>query len=425
VARLMRMPEVAANSTVAVLHEWSVAERAEFGAQDVLATVETDKAVVDVEAEEPGVVLKLLVAPGTTVEVGAPIAVLGEPGDVAGDLDAVLHSLGVADAGSAPPDPEGAPDAPRSPEVPPALVPETVAATGMTPAAAAGGNGHGRIFASPLARRMARDAGVALDEIAGTGPGGRIVRRDVEAAGRRPVAAPATVPAPAAAPGTWTDVPHTPMRRVIARRLTESKRTIPHFTVRATLRADELLRLRSGLAAVGTPVSVTDLLLVAAARAHVAVPRMNAIWTPDATRQFSSVDVAVAVATETGLLTPVLRGVERLPVGAVATTVRDLAARAREGRLRQDELEGGSLTVTNLGMYGTEEFAAIINPPQSAILAVGAARQEPVVVGGALAVATVLRVTLSADHRVIDGALAAEWMAAFVLAVEEPLRLLV
>jgi pyruvate dehydrogenase E2 component (dihydrolipoamide acetyltransferase) len=215
------------------------------------------------------------------------------------------------------------------------------------------------------------------------------------------------------------------MRRAIARRLTESKQTIPHFSVRATLRVDELLRLRSALADVGTRVSVTDLLVTAAARAHVAVPRMNAIWTPDSTRVFSSVDIAVAVATDTGLVTPVVRGVERTPVATVAATVADLVARARDGRLRQDELEGGSLTLTNLGMYGTEEFAAIINPPQSAILAVGAARPEPVVVDGELAVATVLRVTLSADHRVIDGALAAEWMAAFLASVEEPLRLLV
>jgi pyruvate dehydrogenase E2 component (dihydrolipoamide acetyltransferase) len=215
------------------------------------------------------------------------------------------------------------------------------------------------------------------------------------------------------------------MRRAIARRLTESKQTIPHFTVRATLRVDELLGLRTRLAAIGTKVSVTDLLLTAVARAHTAVPRMNAIWTPEATRTFSGVDLAVAVATGSGLVTPVVRGVDRLPLAELAATVADLVARAREGRLRQEELEGGTLTVTNLGMYGTEEFAAIINPPQSAILAVGAARQEPVVTDGALAVATVVHVTLSADHRVIDGALAAEWMTAFVAAVEEPLRLLV
>jgi pyruvate dehydrogenase E2 component (dihydrolipoamide acetyltransferase) len=304
-----------------------------------------------------------------------------------------------------------------------------VGATGLAPAppAVASGarsDGHGRVFASPLARRLARDAGLSLTGIVGTGPGGRIVRRDVQAAFVARPAPPASAAAVAGA-GAFTDLPHTPMRRAIARRLTESKQTIPHFTVRATLRVDELLRLRAGLADVGTKVSVTDLLVKAAARAHTAVPRMNAIWTSEATRTFSAVDVSVAVATRTGLLTPVVRGVQGLPVAAVAHTVRDLVARARAGQLRQEELEGGALTITNLGMYGTEEFAAIINPPQSAILAVGAARPEPVVADGALAVATVVHVTLSADHRVVDGALAAEWMAALTESVEEPLRLLV
>jgi pyruvate dehydrogenase E2 component (dihydrolipoamide acetyltransferase) len=383
----------------------------------VLVTVETDKAVVDVEADQPGVVVKLLVPSGTTVEVGAPIAVLADPGETVGDVDALLGQLGVISEAT-PPDPEGAPDQPLSPAVPAAL--DTVAVSGLTPAPAANENGHGRIFASPLARRLAREAQLPLEGITGTGPGGRIVRRDVEAAAtRRPE------PVPTVADGDWTDVPHTSMRRAIARRLTESKQTVPHFTLRATVRVDRLLELRAELADLGTKTSVTDLLVKAVARAHAVVPRMNAIWTPDATRQFSSVDVAVAVATGTGLLTPVVRGVDRASVGAIAGTVRDLVERARAGRLRQDELEGGSITLTNLGMYGTEEFAAIINPPQSAILAVGAARQEPVVVDGQLAVATVLHATVSADHRVVDGALAAEWMAAFTAAVEQPLQLLV
>jgi pyruvate dehydrogenase E2 component (dihydrolipoamide acetyltransferase) len=215
------------------------------------------------------------------------------------------------------------------------------------------------------------------------------------------------------------------MRRAIARRLTESKQTIPHFTVRASVRVDALLDLRAQLSDVGTRVSVNDLLAKAVGRAHVAVPRMNAIWTPDATRTFSSVDVAVAVSTPTGLVTPVLRGVERTPISRLAATSADLVERARAGRLRQDELEGGALTVSNLGMFGTEEFSAIINPPQSAILAVGAARKEPVVdAQGQVAVATILRVTLSADHRVIDGALAAEWMQSLVAALERPVQLL-
>jgi pyruvate dehydrogenase E2 component (dihydrolipoamide acetyltransferase) len=447
VARVMRMPEVAAGGTEAVLHDWSVAESASFSAEDVLATVETDKAVVDVEAEHPGVVVRLLVAAGTTVEVGAPIAVLAEPGETVDDVDALLAALGVADGAAAPPDPEGAPDQPASPPVPEPLAVAAVGASGLNPSAADAGssNGHGRVFASPLARRLARDAGLALGSIAGSGPGGRIVRRDVEAAaaaGPAPAAAPGPSPsspppvapapvtaaAPAHAAGTgFTDVPHTPMRRAIARRLTESKQTIPHFTVRATLRVDRLLALRAELNALPGEgkVTVTDLLVKAAAVAHTRVPAVNAIWTPDATRRFDTVDVAVAVATGTGLLTPVLRGVEVLPIAAVAAGTRELAERARAGRLRQDDLEGGALTITNLGMYGTEEFAAIINPPQSAILAVGAARREPVVDDDRLVAATVLRVTLSADHRVIDGALAAEWMAAFTALVEQPLAIVV
>jgi pyruvate dehydrogenase E2 component (dihydrolipoamide acetyltransferase) len=267
-----------------------------------------------------------------------------------------------------------------------------------------------------------------LGQLTGSGPGGRIVRRDVVGAPSQ-VAAPQPVPAApaaAAAPGAaFADVPHTPMRRAIARRLTESKQTIPHFTVRASVRADALLDLRAQLAEAGTRVSVNDLLVKAVGRAHVAVPRMNAIWTAEATRTFSAVDVAVAVATPSGLVTPVLRGVEGTPISQVAAASADLVDRARAGRLRQDELEGGALTVTNLGMFGTEEFSAIINPPQSAILAVGAARPEPVVDGdGQLAVARLMRLTLSADHRVIDGALAAEWMVVLVSVLEKPVQIL-
>jgi pyruvate dehydrogenase E2 component (dihydrolipoamide acetyltransferase) len=434
--RLMRMPEVAAGGTSAVLHEWSVTEQAEFGRDDVLATVETDKAVVDVEAGQPGVVVRLLVAPGTSVEVGAPIAVLADPGELVDDVAAVLAALGLADAGGHAPDPEGAPDQPASPELPAALVAGTVAASGLAPDLR-GSTENGRFFASPLARRLARERGLELGQLVGTGPGGRIVRRDV-VAGPEPARPFPQAPAPhaveaeqpvaasaAAAGSAHTDVPHTPMRRAIARRLTESKQTIPHFTVRASVRVDALLDLRSQLAEAGTRVSVNDLLVKAVGRAHVAVPRMNAVWTPEATRTFAGVDVAVAVATPTGLVTPVLRGVERTPISLLAATSADLVERARAGRLRQDELEGGALTVTNLGMFGTEEFSAIINPPQSAILAVGAARPEPVVdADGGLSVARLMRLTLSADHRVIDGALAAEWIGALVSILERPVHVL-
>jgi pyruvate dehydrogenase E2 component (dihydrolipoamide acetyltransferase) len=215
------------------------------------------------------------------------------------------------------------------------------------------------------------------------------------------------------------------MRRAVAARLTESKATAPHFYLRGSARVDALLRLREELAdGAGTKVSVNDLIVKAVARAHRLVPEMNVVWTGEAIRSFSSVDVAVAVATDGGLVTPVVRGVDGLPVSALAAVTRDLAARAREGRLQQAELDGGSITVSNLGMYGVEEFAAIINPPQAAILAVGAARQEPAVTDGRLEAATVLRVTLSVDHRPVDGATAARWMAAFVDLLERPVRIL-
>jgi pyruvate dehydrogenase E2 component (dihydrolipoamide acetyltransferase) len=215
------------------------------------------------------------------------------------------------------------------------------------------------------------------------------------------------------------------MRRAIAARLTESKQTTPHFYLRATVRVDKLLKLRQQLnRAEAVRVSVNDLVVKAAARAHVLVPEMNVVWTPDAVRSFSSVDVAVAVATDGGLVTPVLRAVETRSISSVASSIRDLVDRARAGKLRQDELEGGTITITNLGMFGTEEFAGIINPPQAAILAVGAARREPVVKHGTLSTATVLRVTLSVDHRPVDGTVAARWMQAFVSAVEHPVQIL-
>jgi pyruvate dehydrogenase E2 component (dihydrolipoamide acetyltransferase) len=370
-AKLLRMPEVAANVSEAVLQEW--APGTEFAARDVLATVETDKALVDVEATEDGVVLERLVPAGESVLVGAPIAVLGEPGEQVADLAALLTELGVDGARADP-------------------VPQ-------------------RTFASPLARRLAKEADLTIEEITGTGPGGRIVRRDVEAA----ITNQATTHTAA-----HTDVPHSRMRQAIATRLTESAHTAPHFYLRATVRVDKLLKLRRRL----DGISVTDLMVKAAAVAHMRVPELNVLWTPDAVRTFSSADIAVAVATDRGLVTPVVTGVETRSISALAATIRDLVERARAGRLRQDELEGGTLTVTNLGMYGTEEFAAIINPPQAAILAIGAAREEPIVRKGRLSTGTVVRCTLSVDHRPVDGVAAARWLAAFVDVVEHPIRIL-
>lgn len=412
--RVLRMPEVAANATEAVLAEWLVAERGEFAATDTIATVETEKALVDVEADEAGVILKTLVPPGAQVEVGAPIAVLGAPGEVVPDLDALLAELGVAapvehvvpERRDVPVDPGSATPAPPEPE---------------TPAP------RGRVFASPLARKIAKDGGLDIEDLAGTGPRGRILRRDVEAVlaaapatGRRAPASVVETSAPAQG-----EIPHTRLRRTVAARLVESKQTAPHFYLRATVRAERLVALRAELNdGAATRVSLNDLVVKAVAAAHLAVPEMNVVWTPDAVRTFGSVDVAVAVATERGLVTPVVRDVAALSVTAVAARVQDLAARARDGQLRQEELEGGTITVTNLGMYGVEEFAAIINPPQAAILAVGAVRDEPVVEDGAVVPGRVLTVTLSVDHRPVDGVVAARWLAAFVDLVEHPARIL-
>lgn len=416
---VLRMPEVAANATEAVLADWLVAENVEFAATDPIATVETEKAVVDVEAETAGVVLKTLVAPGAQVEVGAPIAVLGGPGEEVDDLDRVLADLGVAVA-TAPVVPELGEvpaDAPRDPESGAPVV-ETV----EPPAPAR----NGRVFASPLARKIAKERGLVLEELVGTGPRGRVLRRDVEkaAVASGSVSSPVeTVGSPPTASATG-EIPHTRLRRAVAHRLTESKQTAPHFYLRATCRADALVALRAELNGGDVKVSVNDLVVKAVAAAHRAVPEMNVVWTPDAVRTFDTVDVAVAVATDRGLVTPVVRDVTSLSVSGVAERVRDLAGRARDGKLKQDELEGGTISVTNLGMYGVEEFAAIINPPHAAILAVGAVRDEPVVEDGAVVPGKLMTVTLSVDHRPVDGVLAARWLAVLKELLEHPVRIL-
>lgn len=415
-ARLLRMPEVAANAVEAVLAEWPVPDNTPFTALDSIAIVETEKAVVDVPADANGVILKTLVPAGAMVEVGAPIALLGDPGEVVEDLDSLLVELGVI--------PGTAPLALATTNTAAAT---TAAATTVTATTVTADRIGARIFSSPLARRLAREAGLSLADLRGTGPGGRIVRRDVQ----RAVDALGTSHRDGLATSTqasaaYVDIPHTRMRRAIANRLVESTRDAPHFFVRGTARVDKLLKLRARLNDHGAvKISVNDLVVMAAARAHVLVPAMNVIWTPDAVRSFAGVDISVAIATKSGLVAPVLRDVNRLSLSGVAAATSGLVERARSGRLQQEELEGGTLTVTNLGVFGTEDFAAIINPPQSAILAVGATRQEPVVSKGKLRVGTVMSVTLSVDHRPIDGVVAAQWMAAFISILEEPVRILV
>jgi pyruvate dehydrogenase E2 component (dihydrolipoamide acetyltransferase) len=461
VADLLTMPEVAAGATEAVLSSWNVALDAPFSAGDTIVTVETEKAVVDVEADADGVLLHLLVAEGATVEVGAPIAVKGAPGEKVEDLASLLASLGAAGS-------EATPTGPAAEEVAGADEPEAAGSRAAAEPSAVclpvadvpavepldEAPQPSRIFASPLARRLAREAGLDVGTLTGTGPNGRIRRADVEAAlherlpgDARPEhaaaaasGAAADAPTPLQGPvmtspsyaagGTphgagWTDVPNSRLRQAVARRLTESKQTAPHFYVRGSARVDRLLELRRELNDdAPVKVSVNDLVVKAVGAAHTRVPGLNVQWNGDSVRQFSSVDVAIAVATDLGLVTPVVRGVDMLSVSRLAGISQDLVARARGRRLQQAELEGGSISVTNLGMYGTEEFAAIINPPQASILAVGAARQEAVVDHDQVAVGTVLHVTLAVDHRPVDGATAAEWMAAFTALLEHPLQII-
>lgn len=406
---VVRMPEVLANAGEGVIQTWLVSEGQEVAVGDPLAEIETEKAVVEYVAEVAGIVGRLIVEAGSTIAVGEPIAVVLAAGEVDTDIDsAVLDGASV----SAEPTPSRA----------------TVGAAG--PAAEPNGR---RLFATPLVRRLARERGIELESVKGTGPAGRIVRRDLD---RLPVPEridekqPERTPAPAAEstePATgFTDIPLTAMRRAIARRLTESKTTVPHFYLTADCRVDDLVALRRSVnAAAAVKVSLNDFVLKAVAGALLEVPDANAIWNGDSIRRYDHADIAMAVAVDGGLLTPVLRSVDTTPLSVIAAQTADFAQRARDGRLRQHELEGGSFSVSNLGMFGVAEFSAILNPPQSGMLAVGGAIQRPVVDDGELKVGTVMTVTLSADHRVIDGAVAAAWMAAFVRRVENPLTILI
>lgn len=415
-ATLLRMPEVAANATHATLAAWSKKEGEPIAAGDCLAEVETDKAIVEISADSAGVMGQWLVPAGQEVEVGAPIAVLLAAGEAAADVQALLQAAGAVAT---------APAAAAAPAVPgtPAPAATTAQASGE------------RLRASPLARRLAAQRGVDLSRLQGSGPGGRIVKIDVERAqAAAPAPAPASVPvaaAPAAAPAgsgasAFTEVPHSSMRRTIARRLAESKSTIPHFYLTVECRMERLLALRTEInASASRKISVNDFIVRAVAVALREVPQANVGWTDTAMRQYAQADVAVAVSTDTGLITPIVRAADRKTLSQISAEIADLAARARAGQLRPEEYQGGSFSVSNLGMHGVGAFSAIINPPQAAILAVGASQQKPVVENGELKVGTVMACTLSVDHRAIDGALAAQWLAAFQRAIEAPLSMLI
>lgn len=417
-ATLLRMPEVAASATSAVLLAWNKKVGDAIAAGDVLAEIESEKAVVEYAAEEAGTVGHLFLADGEEAEVGAPIAILLAPGETAADVAALIASLKTdvptqaagADAGAA----GGEAAAAATATVP------------ATDASAAGPASGGRIFASPLARRLARERGIDLAGISGSGPRGRIVKRDLDTLVPASRASAAAVAAAPAGESAFREIPHSGMRRTIARRLSESKASIPHFYLSVDCRVDRLLALRSEFnATAARKISINDFVVRAVAIALREVPEANVAWTDTAMRQFAHADIAVAVATDDGLITPIVRAADTRPVSAISAEIADLAERARAGRLKPSEYQGGSFSVSNLGMYGVDEFAAIVNPPQAAILAVGAVQRRPVVEGDALVAGSIMRCTLSVDHRAIDGALAGRWLAEFRRLVESPMSLLV
>ena len=425
------MPALSPTMEEGTLAKWLVAEGDRIQSGDLLAEIETDKATMEFEAVDEGVIGKILVAAGTAnVKVNSVIAILLEEGDAADATAVPAQSTEVA----ATPTPVASTANATSPNETGSVAPTPVSSNDGT-----------RIFASPLARRIAADQGLDLAKITGSGPKGRIVKADGSAA---PDTAAISAAAPAAAAPTasaprpeaasvealyqgrnYKAVSLDGMRRVIADRLTEAKQTIPHFYLRRDIQLDTLLKLRSevnaGLAARGVKLSVNDFIIKACAMALQSVPAANAVWAGDRVLQMEASDISVAVAIEGGLFTPVLLDADSKSLSTLAVEMKDLAARARSRKLAPHEYQGGSFSISNLGMMGIDNFDAVINPPQGAILAVGAGKRRPVVdADGALSVATVMSVTMSVDHRVIDGALGAELLDAIVHNLEYPLSML-
>ncbi|WP_238924136.1 pyruvate dehydrogenase complex dihydrolipoamide acetyltransferase [Achromobacter ruhlandii] len=427
-AHLIKLPSVAADADAGTLHQWLKQEGDTVAVGEALAEIETEKAIVEINAEQAGVLGRIVVQAGpASVPINTVIGVLLAPGEDASAIDKALAEHGAqAAAQPAVAQPAAAPAAATYAAATPTTATSTAATSAVAPAArdaTADAPAPGtRRFASPLARRLAAQWHVNLLDLQGTGPRGRIVRRDVEAArDRAPVAA-----APQSSRAAGRRVPHSGMRRAIARRLTESKQQVPHFYLTVDCRMDALLALRAQANQGGAvKLSVNDFIVRAAALALREVPEVNASWHDDAIEFHAGADISVAVATDGGLVTPIVRDADVKPLSAIAAEIVELAGRAKVNRLKPEEFTGGSLTVSNLGMYGIKQFAAIINPPQAAILAVGAAERRPVVDdNGDLKAATVMTATLSADHRVVDGAVGARWLVAFRALIEAPVRIL-
>ena len=450
------MPALSPTMEKGNLAKWLKKEGDKVKPGDVIAEIETDKATMEYEAVDEGTLAKIVVPEGAAdVPVNQLIAVMAAEGE---DVKAAASSAGKsapAPASAAKPASPSLPAAPPPPAATPApaALPAragtAAAALNKADAAAPRTNGHGRIFASPLARRLARDAGVDIARVAGSGPHGRVIARDVEAAKtggvalRPPAGLPAPLPVQAPSDdkiralfeaGSYDFVPHDNMRRIIARRLVEAKQTIPHFYLTINCTVDKLLAAREDINTVarkdkdGKPawkISVNDFVIKAMALALMRVPEANVTWTEGGMLKHKHADVGVAVAIPGGLMTPVVRHAETKTLIEISNEMKDLAARARNRRLKPEEYQGGSTAISNLGMYGVHEFAAVINPPHATILAVGAGEQRPIVRNGKVEIATQMTVTLSTDHRAVDGALGAELLDAFRTFIENPVGMVV
>jgi pyruvate dehydrogenase E2 component (dihydrolipoamide acetyltransferase) len=411
-AELIPMPKLGFDMKEGALVEWSKKVGDTVGEGEVIAIIETDKANVEVTSFKAGVLRKLLVEAGTMVPIGQPIAVIGtadEPIDLA--------ALGVTGA---------APVSAAKKEDKPAPAPTPVAPAAVVRA--------GPVIASPVARRMADELGLDLHQVAGSGPEGRIVKRDIEEfvklrQAAPPVAAPPPITIPSVVPGgeEYRAVPLSPMRLTIARRMVESKQTAPHFYITMQVDMEAALDLRKQINALlpeGEGISVNDLIVKATAVALRQFPNVNASFAGSEIHIHEHVNIGIAVTRETGLVTTVLKDADKKALAQIARESRELIARAREGRMRADEMVGGTFNISNLGMFGVENFIAIVSPPQTGVLAIGAVQQVPVVKNGQLTVGARMKATISADHRVTDGAEAARFMQAFQAALEQPVRLM-
>ncbi|MDR6625673.1 pyruvate dehydrogenase complex dihydrolipoamide acetyltransferase [Caulobacter segnis] len=421
------MPALSPTMEEGTLAKWHVKVGDTVKAGDVIAEIETDKATMEVEAVDEGVVEAILVDAGTeNVKVNALIAKLAGEGES--------------------PAPAPKAEAPKAAEAPKSVAPAAPAPAAPAPAAPVAADGS-RVFASPLARRLASAAGLDLKSIKGTGPHGRVIKSDVEAAKSGAPAAKAAPASTAAAPaaaeprkalsleqmgipaGSYDLVPLDGMRKTIARRLTDSFRDVPHFPLQIDLEIDALLAARAKINGLlekqGVKVSVNDIVIKAAAVALKQVPEANASYTPEGIAMHHHADIAVAVAIDGGLITPIIRKAETKGLAQISAEMKDLAQRAKDKKLKPEEFQGGTFSISNLGMFGIKSFASIINEPQGAIMSVGAGEQRPVVKNGEIKVATVMTVTLTCDHRVVDGAVGARFLAAFKPLIEEPLTLIV